>query len=31
MLVLYFLGVAIAYYVHPDRRNRKKEAPGAAA
>jgi sec-independent protein translocase protein TatC len=27
MLALYFLGVAIAYFVHPDRRNRKlKEA-----
>jgi len=26
MLVLYFLGVAIAYYVHPNRRNKAKEA-----
>jgi len=31
MLVLYFLGVGIAYYVHPNRRNRKKEATGATA
>jgi len=31
MLVLYFLGVAIAYYVHPNRRNRKKAATGAPA
>jgi sec-independent protein translocase protein TatC len=26
MLVLYFFGVAIAYYVHPNRRNRKEAA-----
>jgi sec-independent protein translocase protein TatC len=31
MLVLYFLGVIIAYYVHPNRRNRKKEASGGVA
>jgi sec-independent protein translocase protein TatC len=31
MLVLYFLGVGIAYYVHPNRRNRNKDATGAAA
>jgi sec-independent protein translocase protein TatC len=27
MLVLYFFGVAIAWYVHPDHRNKKKDAP----
>ena len=31
MLVLYFLGVAIAYYVHPDRRNKNKTATGVEA
>ncbi|HEY4358821.1 MAG TPA: twin-arginine translocase subunit TatC [Acidobacteriaceae bacterium] len=25
MLVLYFIGVGVAYFVHPSRRNRKKE------
>ena len=28
MLVLYFLGVGVAYFVHPTRRNRNKELPG---
>jgi sec-independent protein translocase protein TatC len=26
MLLLYFVGVAVAYYVHPDRRNKAKAA-----
>ena len=26
MLVLYFVGVAVAYFFHPDRRNKRKEA-----
>jgi sec-independent protein translocase protein TatC len=26
MLFLYFFGVAIAWYVHPNRRNKGKEA-----
>jgi len=29
MLVLYMLGVGVAYWVHPDRRNRKKTAKAA--
>jgi sec-independent protein translocase protein TatC len=31
MLILYFVGVAVAYYVHPNRRNKKKAATGATA
>ena len=31
MLVLYLLGVGVAFLVHPDRRNRKAKAKGAAA
>jgi sec-independent protein translocase protein TatC len=27
MLVLYFFGIAIAWYVHPDHRNKQKDAP----
>jgi sec-independent protein translocase protein TatC len=27
MLVLYFFGIAIAWYVHPDHRNKRKDAP----
>jgi sec-independent protein translocase protein TatC len=29
MLVLYFVGIAIAWYVHPNRRNRKKKEASA--
>jgi Sec-independent protein secretion pathway component TatC len=29
MLALYFLGVAVAWFVHPSRRKRKEEKPAA--
>jgi hypothetical protein len=29
MLVLYFLGVGVAFFVHPDRRKKKEALKGA--
>jgi hypothetical protein len=30
MLVLYFVGVAVAFFVHPNRRRKKDAVKGAA-